>query len=93
MISQFHLASGSELDNQIFADIVGSLANVIEMIIDDAHLIAVQNIVEFVENHDKMRKLSLGYCIASAKKTLMEKLKDKWIVSDYRNCLSFSRKN
>lgn len=92
-IGQFHLVRGSELDNQAFFDIVDSLPNVIEMLIDDAHRITAQNIVEFMENHVKIQRLALTYCIASAKKMLSEKLKDKWIVSDYMNCLSFSRKN
>lgn len=92
-IVRFHLVKGSELDNHVFADIVGSLTNVIDMLIDDAHRIAPQNIVKFMENHAKIQNLLLSYCVASAKKILTEKLKDKWIISEYMQCLSFSRKS
>lgn len=91
-INGFQLASGSELDNQIFAEIASNLPNVIEMTIDDGNRIAPQNIVNFLENHSKIQNLSLGYCVASAKKILTEKLNDKWNFSIYKNCLSFSRK-
>lgn len=92
-INRFYLASGSELDNQIFAEITKNLPNVFEMTIDDANRMSPHNIVAFMENHVKIQKLNLGYCVASAKEILTEKLKDKWSFSKYKNCLSFNRKN
>lgn len=91
-ISRFYLTSGSELDNQAFADITSNLVNVIVMFIDDASRITPQNIAKFMENNVKIQNLFLSYCVASAKNSLAERLKDKWIIIEYRNCLSFRRK-
>lgn len=92
-INVFSLFSGSDLDNHVFDELISNLPNVNEMSIDDGNRIAPQNIIGFMENHVKIQKLNLSYCVTSAKKILMEKLKDKWNISEYKNCLSFSRKN
>lgn len=92
-IDQFTLMRGSELDNQIFADLISNLPNVTEMSINDGNRIWPQNIIDFMGNHVKLRKLDLGYCTKDANKLFREQLEDKWKIVNYKNCLSFSRKN
>lgn len=92
-IIQFTLIRGSELDNQIFDELISNLRNVVELSIDDGNRIWPQNIIDFMENHVKLQKLDLGYCVEAANKLFKEKLKDKWNIENYKNCLSFRRKN
>lgn len=93
-LSRLHLIH-KELEDDVFEQITLNLSNLEEISISQIGFKHINcfNIIDFMQEHKKLKKFQIDYCTREAEEKLRDSLKEDWNIQEYINGLSLQRKN